>query len=208
MKFRLSFLFLFIVNVAFAHQPDLSNLMIYEQNGKKIVVLKSSLTAFEGEVDFHFNKGAYQTPEEFIALAIKHFEKNCVLIINEDTVKWLNIKVMLGHETTLFAVIDSKAEAINTLHLKSTFFKDMHHNQCEVIISLKDIPQYQYVLNDENKQEVNLVLENNKWVIGSKSNSLFNALNLGIGGLVLLVFLLVYMVLLRRKNGQYVGSKP
>jgi len=202
MNFRLSFLFLFIVNFSFAHQPDLSNLIIYEQNGKKIVVLKSSLTAFEGEVDFHFTKEAYKTPEEFIALAIKHFEKNCILIINEDTVKWFNIKLMLGHETTLFAVIDNKVAAITTLHLKNTFFKEMHHNQCEVIISFKDIPQYQYVLNDENKQEVNLVFENNKWVIGSKSNSLFNAFNLGIGGLVLLVFLLVYRVLLRSKNVQ------
>ena len=51
------FLFLFWLSVkGLAHNPDISSLMIYEQNRKYFFAIKSSLTAFEGEVDYHFNK--------------------------------------------------------------------------------------------------------------------------------------------------------
>lgn len=59
-------LLLLCTGVVHAHQPDLSNIMIFEQNGKNLLMIRSALTAFEGEVDFHYKKGAYKTPEAFI----------------------------------------------------------------------------------------------------------------------------------------------
>ena len=53
-------IFLLGFKAVYAHNPDLSSLMIYEQNGKSILLIKSSLTAFEGEVDYIFGKGCLQ----------------------------------------------------------------------------------------------------------------------------------------------------
>ncbi|MFM7488129.1 MAG: hypothetical protein ACKO13_14560, partial [Cytophagales bacterium] len=95
--------FVFVANMANAHSPDLSSMMIYEQNGKFLMIIKSSLTAFEGEINYIYGKNAYKTPEEFIQLVIKHVRKSSFVIINNDTIRFANVQVMLGHETTLFA---------------------------------------------------------------------------------------------------------
>jgi hypothetical protein len=200
MKLRLFSLLLFYVNIAFAHQPDLSNLMIYEQNGKKVLVLKSSLTAFEGEVNFHFKKGAFKSPEEFAALAIKHFTDHCFVIINGDSVKLINPRVILGHETTIFALLGTMPNEIESVYLKNTFFKDIHNNQCEFILSLKDKPQYQYILNNDNKLEVELAFENNKWVVIENKGSLLKSLYVIIGGVLLLIIGLVVFKRLKKNN--------
>ena len=65
MKSVYLFLLLLCAKAVHAHEPDLSNLMIYEQNGKCLLVIKSSLTAFEGEIDYLFGKNAYKSPEAF-----------------------------------------------------------------------------------------------------------------------------------------------
>jgi hypothetical protein len=188
MKLKLLSLYLFYVNIAFAHQPDLSNLMIYEQNGKKVLVFKSSLTAFESEVDFHFKKGAFKSPEEFAALAIKHFIANCFVIINGDSVKLINPRVILGHETTIFALLGTMSNDIESVYLKNTFFKDIHNNQCEFILSLIDKPQFQHILNNDNKQEVELAFENNKWMVIENKGLLLKSLYI-ITGVVLLIII-------------------
>jgi hypothetical protein len=200
MKLRLLSLILFYVNIAFAHQPDLSNLMIYEQNGKKVLVLKSSLTAFEGEVDFHFKKGAFKSPEEFAALAIKHFTANCFLIINGDSVKLINPRVILGHETTIFALLGTMSNEVESIFLKNTFFKDIHNNQCEFILSLKDKPQHQYILNNDNKQEVTLAFENNKWMVIENKGSLLKSMYVIIGGVLIIIIGLVVFRRLKKNN--------
>jgi len=152
-------------NVIYAHNPDISSLMIYEQNGKNILLIKSSLTAFEGEVDYVFGKNAYKTPEEFNQLVIQHFQKNCFIISDGDTIKCSNIQVQLGHETNLFAELDNVPNTINSLYVKCALFQDMHHNQCELILTLNGLPQKQYILNNDNQQEVRLKAENNEWVV-------------------------------------------
>ncbi len=78
MKFLNVLIFMFMASLVHAHSPDLSNLMIYEQNGKCFLLIKSSLTAFAGEVDFHFKKNAYKTPEEFEQLVL-NFSREIVL---------------------------------------------------------------------------------------------------------------------------------
>lgn len=175
MKFTHLLIVFFFINVAYAHQPDFSNLMIYEKDGKKIVVLKSSLTAFEGEVDFYFKKGAYKTPEEFIQLVIKHFKNNCQITINNETVDLTNLSVILGHETTLFAELKYKQTDIKSFYIKNTFFKNTPNNQCEFILLWKDFPQYQCVLNNFNNQEVKLTLTNNKWLMDTTIDHSFAA---------------------------------
>ena len=64
-----------------AHQSDLSTVMIYQnEKGKCFLQIYSSLTAFEGEIDYKYGKNAYKTPDEFRALVIDHFKKNILFI--------------------------------------------------------------------------------------------------------------------------------
>lgn len=152
-----------------AHQPDLSNLMIYEQNGKYILVIKSSLSAFEGEVDYLFGKNAYKSPEEFQLLVIKHFQKNCAVIINKEQIKLINPKVILGHETTVFAELSNAPNKFSSIYIKNTLFKDMPTNMCEVILTLNGFAQKQFLLNQVNNHEVSLKLENGSWEVNDSS---------------------------------------
>lgn len=153
-----------------AHQPDLSNLMIYEQNGKCLIVIKSSLTAFEGEIDYLFGKNAYKSPEAFQQLVIKHFQNNCLVMMNDDTIKLINPKVMLGHETTLFAELSNAPNKVNSIYIRNTLFKDMPSNMCEIILTLKGLPQKQYILDNGNKHEINLTIENYNWTVVNATN--------------------------------------
>ncbi|MFZ1748920.1 MAG: hypothetical protein WAU01_01960 [Saprospiraceae bacterium] len=187
-------------NAMYAHNPDISSLMIYEQNGKSILLIKSSLTAFEGEVDFNFGKGAFKTPEEFNQLIIQHFQKNCFVVANGDTLRFSNPQVQLGHETNLFAELESVPKSIHTLHVKCALFKDMHHNQCELILTINGLPQKQYILNNDNHQEVRLKAENNKWVVFETSKPFYSNSIFLIGAAFLLLASIIGFFAIKRQS--------
>jgi hypothetical protein len=46
---------------------------------KYILQITSSLSAFEGEIDYLYSKGAYKQQEDFIKLVVDHFNKNVFL---------------------------------------------------------------------------------------------------------------------------------
>ena len=183
----------------FAHSPDLSSLMIYEQNGKVFLVIKSSIAAFEGEVHHHYGKNSYKTPQEFNELAVKHFKKSCFVLVNSDTIKFVNPQIQLGHETTVFTEIKNMPQKITNYYVKNILFKDMPNNQCELIINHKDLPQKQFILNNENDHEVTFRLENNNWIIEEHSNSMFGANKFILGSCIILV-IFIAIVFIRRKN--------
>ena len=200
MKSVVLILFLLCTNIVHAHQPDLSNLMIYEQNGKYILVIKSSLTAFEGEVDYLFGKNAYKSPEEFQLLVIKHFQKNCKLIMNNEPIKLNNPKVILGHETTLFAELSLVPKKISSIYVKNTLFKDMPVSLCELILTLNDLPQKQYLLNNVNNYEVELQLENNSWTVVENASSNTTLILLAVVVFILSALVIAVIVIRKKKN--------
>ena len=200
MKAVVLILFLLCTNIVHAHQPDLSNLMIYEQNGKYILVIKSSLTAFEGEVDYLFGKNAYKSPEEFQLLVIKHFQKNCKLIMNNEPIKLNNPKVILGHETTLFAELSLVPKKISSIYVKNTLFKDMPVSLCELILTLNDLPQKQYLLNNVNNYEVELQLENNSWTVVENASSNTTLILLAVVVFILSALVIAVIVIRKKKN--------
>ena len=203
MKFKSIFLMIgmvFFTPFLFAHSPDLSSMMIYEQNGKYFLAIKSSLTAFEGEIDYHYNKNAYKTPEEFQQLVSQHFQKNCLLFINNDTIKFIHPTVVLGHETTVFAELLNVPDKFNSLYVRNTVFKDMPNNMCELILTLKGLPQKQYILTNENKQEVKLSVENDNWEVEETNASFFKSSNLLLWSLLFLSVLVVVAIAVWRKK--------
>jgi hypothetical protein len=67
-------------------------------------------------------------------------------------------------------------------------------------LSLKDKPQYQYILNNDNKLEVELAFENNKWVVIENKGSLLKSMYVIIGGVLLLIIGLVVFKRLKKNN--------
>jgi hypothetical protein len=199
MKSMYLILLLLFANGAQAHQPDLSNLMIYEQNGRFFLAIKSSLTAFEGEIDYLFGKNSYKSPEAFQQLVISHFQKNCFVIIDGDTTRFVNPQVMLGHETTLFVELLNIPEKPNSIHIRNIVFKDMPSNMCEIILAIKGISQKQYILDNANQHEVRLTVENNNWMVVEHRNTVLTTPYLFIGG-GLLVFAILFFTKLRKKK--------
>ena len=173
MRLKYLFLFLFFFQKLYAHSPELSSLMIYEQEGKKFLVIKSSISAFQEEIDFHYKKNRYKTPDEFMQLVLKHFEKNCALIINNEKIRFINKSVILGHETTLFAQLANFPKQINSLQISNNFFKDMNNNQCELILAFNNLPQKQYIFTNENNHAAKLQMKNNLWIEEDPNNSFF-----------------------------------
>lgn len=202
-----TFISLLVVVVCFqtalAHQPDLSSLMIYEQNGKSILLIKSSLTAFEGEVDYIFGKNSYKTPQEFQELLVKHFQKNCFVVINKDTIKFVNHQVILGHETSLFAELSNRPQTMESLYIKNTIFKDIPNNLCEVILSIKDLPQKQLLLGDDLQHEATLQVENGSWTIKDTRDHFYQyPIFMLTGGLLILAIIALIIILLKRKKNR------
>jgi hypothetical protein len=187
--------------IAYAHQPDLSSLMIYEQGGKSFLAIKSALSAFESEIEYSYPKGAYKTPAEFQELVIQHFQNKSFLVINGDTIKFLNPQVSLGHETTLFAELSEIPDDIESMHIKNAIFGDISHSICEVIITLKGKPQKQFLLTSENKHEGMLKLESGTWVMVENEYPLLSKSMLTFLGIfVVTIFLAVGMMILKRKT--------
>ena len=183
-----------------AHEPDLSNLMIYEQNGKCFLVIKSSLTAFEGEIDYMFGKNAYKSPEEFQLLVIKHFQNNCLVMINDEKIAFKNPKVMLGHETTLFAELANTPNKFNSIYVRNTLFKDMPSNMSEIILMFKGLAQKQYILSNGNEHEVKLKVENNNWIVVKPKGLFYKTSNLLFLGVLFLTVSAVIMIAIRKKK--------
>ena len=190
--------FLLGFQAVYAHNPDLASLMIYEQNGKSILLIKSSLTAFEGEIDYKFGKGAYKTPEEFNQLVAQHFQNNFSVLVNGQAVKFSNVQVQLGHETNLFAELDNMPKTIESFYVSNTVFKDMPNNKCELILALNGFPQKQYILNNENDHEVKLSIAGDRWVVDTTTGTLNFTPNLLLLLTILSVASMIFLVTRKR----------
>ena len=168
MKYFLILSFVFTSIFASAHQIDLSSIIFSKTNDGKIVMqVTSSLTAFQGEVNFNNPKNSYKTPEEFQQLVIKHFYKNFSIEINGDTdMKLINPMVILGHETKLVAEVTGVPENVKSLLLKNEIFKDIHNNQSVVIFAIDGFPKNNnFVVNKENNYQLNLELKDKIWQV-------------------------------------------
>jgi len=147
-----------------AHSPDVSGLIFYEEQGQRYVLLKSALTAFEGEINYRFGKEAYSTPQEFTDLVVQHFKDQCILVLNGDTVHWSEVGVHLGHETSLRATLDRPAGPIRSLFVRQGFFANTPGNQCAFVLQGPDATSGQWLLNEYNEHELHLKADSGQWV--------------------------------------------
>lgn len=109
------------------HQPDLSSTMLVEhEDGKWILQVRAALTAFEYEVNTHYGKDSYKTPEEFNALVIRHLSENISISFNaNEVIELKNGQVKLGHETSaVFEVanVPKKFKKVKVLKTSEKFY--------------------------------------------------------------------------------------
>lgn len=186
--------FLLVFKDVYGQSTVLSSLLIYEKNGKSILLIKAPLTALDSEIKYIHGEN---TPpiKKNNQLLIQHFKKNCFVIVNGDTIKFSNIRVQLGYEVNLFAELDNVPKIINTLHVKVSLFKDISNNICKLIITnIMSLPQKQYFLSNSNLQEVNLKVENNEWIVEDNSNTFSRSLTKSI---IFLVFLFLIFIIFK-----------
>ena len=169
-------LFLFRFLPSFAHQPDLSTMMLYQdEQGRSYLQIYGALTAFEGEIDYIYSEKSYKTPEQFKQLVLKHFKKNVFFIINSnDTLRLERPQVILGHETKVVCEVFGFPKKINELMIKNSMFIDIPNNQSLVILLQKGLPVQQFKLNNSNQQQVNLKLTNGNWELVNLDQYKFN----------------------------------
>ena len=192
--------------LAYAHQPDLSSLMIYDQQGKSLLVIKSSLSAFESEIKYAYPHVSFQSPEEFQELVIQHFYKKCLLVVNDDTIRFSHPKVMLGHETTLVAEIENLPNKIESLYIQNMVFGDIYNSVCEVILSKSDLAQKQFLLNADNNREARLVVENGSWVISETKSHWLTKSMLVFASLLIGSLALIYKLVVNRNKNSFLPT--
>ncbi|WP_405400809.1 hypothetical protein [Maribacter sp. Asnod2-G09] len=166
LKFLL-FSFLWVSTTALAHSPDFSSIIISKtENGQIVLQITSSLTAFQQEVNYVNGEGAYTSPEEFQDLVLQLFKSRFSLILNNnDTIKFKNLKVLLGHETKIITEITGITTEITSIHLKNKMFKDLHNSQTVVIFLLDGFPKEKFTLQRDNKHELSIILEDEDWIV-------------------------------------------
>ncbi|MDO6471017.1 hypothetical protein [Maribacter sp. 1_MG-2023] len=161
------FSLLWVSTSALAHSPDFYNIIISKtENGQIVLQLNSSLTAFQQEVNYVNGEGAYKSPEEFQDLVLQLFKSRFSLILNNnDTLRFKNSKVFLGHETKIVTEIIGIPKDIKSIHLKNKIFKGLHNSQTVVIFLLDGFPKDKFTLQRDNQHELNLTLKEGKWEV-------------------------------------------
>ena len=158
-----------------AHQPDLSSTMLVSQGENKWVLqVRAALTAFEYEIENHYGKGSYTSPEEFQGLAIKHLQGNISILFNDiNAVKLKNGLVKLGHETSVTFEVDGAPESLQSLVVKNSSFSNLSRNQSALIVLKEGFSNDQFTLNNNNDHTVELQVKDAKFelVIPAQSNT-------------------------------------
>jgi hypothetical protein len=204
-KWVLFFVLMACSSIVQAHQPDISSTMLVEQDGKWILQIRTSLTAFQQEVQTHFAETPYKTPEEFQAFVISHLKNNIRILFNgNDNVALENGYVKLGHETNVvFEVVGVPAD-IKSVLVKNSSFKDIHRNQSALVIFKKGFTQEQFILDNSNEHTVLLNARNSKFTLASSSKmaSAMPFSNYAMLGLIILTLGLgTFFFVKLRRNG-------
>lgn len=149
-----------------AHQPDVSTTMLTElENGKWVLQVNTSLTAFQQVVRTNYPDVDYKTPEEFQELVLKHLRKNILFVFNEqDTLRLTNGFVKLGHETNVVFETSGMPDTLKSLSAKNSSFKDISRNQSALVILKTDFIRKHFVLNNANQHSISLTVDGNKLI--------------------------------------------
>lgn len=197
-------LFLFTSVAMKAHQPNVSTTMLVEkENNVWVLQISASLTAFQQEINTHFSETPYETPEEFQKMVIEHIKNNLEIKFNQNHEITLGKGyVKLGHETKVVFEVFGVPSEIQSVFVKNSGFKDIHKNQSALVLLKEGFNKEHFVLNDKNNHTLNLIVDENKFIIKTKNQASFFSLNILyiLLGLIIFGFLIKILKMKSIKN--------
>lgn len=169
-KWLLSICILFCVSCIMAHQTDVSSTMLVEQaDGTWVLQIGATMTAFQYEVIAQHGENAYDSPEQFKTLVVNHLKDNLSIYFNDqDPVELGQGRVKLGHETNVIFEVLGVPEEVKSIKVKNSSFKDIQRNQSTLLVLKTGFPKEQFVLNEENKHTLKLLVIDSKFVAQGK----------------------------------------
>jgi hypothetical protein len=181
-----------------AHQPDVSTTLLIEQSENNwILQIRAALTAFESEIEYHYGKSSYTTPEEFQDLVRKHMKDKLSVLFNGDApISLEDGKIKLGHESSITFKISTAPISIEFLQVTNSAFSDIPRNQSALMIIKKGFTKDQFILNNDNDHTAQLRVKDSKFEL--ISTGIVEAQNhLLIYGIVLLAVLILLFVFIK-----------
>jgi hypothetical protein len=150
-----------------AHETNLSSSVLIEQEeGKWLLQIRGSLTAFEYEIENQYGDSAYTTPKEFKTLVINYLHDNVSILLNNSQFIGLqNGMVKLGHETSVTYQLTSPLDSIENLTFHNGSFRNIPRNNNLVFILKDGFSKDQFILNNENNQTIKLQTKGNQFVL-------------------------------------------
>ena len=145
-----------------AHQPDVSSTMLSQlEDGRWVVQVRASLTAFEFEVHKRFGTDSYATADGFKSLLLEHLREHIAISFGvEGKVELLNGQVRLGHETNVVFEVVGIPEDFREVSVQNSSFKDIFGNKGVLLILRDGIPPQRFLLTNSNGHTVHLAATN------------------------------------------------
>ncbi len=145
-----------------AHQGEISSTLLVERaDGSWELHVVTALTAFQYEVQTHYGKDAYPTPEAFEELVTDHLEKTVAVRFNGGALAQLTpLRVQLGHETQVAFALSGVPEEVTEIEVTNTAFTDIHHNKSTLVVLKTGSEKQQFELNADNRHTATLAFGN------------------------------------------------
>lgn len=196
MKRLLILLLLGYVNLAEAHQPEVSTTMLIEQaDGEWLLQINAALTAFQYEMHDAQN-ATYASPEEFKTVIIEHLLDNILICFNQtDTARLQNAQIELGHETNITFTLTQVPETFESIVVRNSSFKHIHQNESTLVILKKGFYKDQFILNDANTHQVELQVDDTRLVQVRAANT-SSVASMNISAVVIIILILSTLIYL------------
>lgn len=180
---------------AYAHQPDLSSTILAEQSeGKWVLQIRASLTAFEYEVEARFGESAYATPEAFQELVLDHIRKEVFVRFNKGSVPALRDgAVQLGHETTVTFQLDDLPTDVTSVLIRNAAFSNILHNHSALYVVKEGFAKKQFLLSESNAHTANLRVGDREFALASAGSGFTGVLPLLLLGGLGIIATLIYL---------------
>ncbi|WP_026951680.1 hypothetical protein [Algoriphagus mannitolivorans] len=191
-----SFLLAFVVP-AKAHDPDLSSLLIIEQeSGQWILQVNAPLTALEFVVNDTYGENSFESVKEFNQLLLSAFREKITLNVNGKELHLGHGLVSLGHATTIAFELPTMPEQIETLIVENNGFENIRHSQAIFGLIREGMEKSQFILNASNDYQLSLKVEGNQVILVEEAeNKSFWILS----GLMALLLFQVSFILYKKK---------
>lgn len=151
-----------------AHNPEISTTVIANNGDQNwIVKVTTALTALEHEINVKYGEDAFNSPEEFNELVIKHLLDEIELLVNNKKVTLVNGMVNLGHETSVTFFTDKFPLVIKEIEFTNSAFSNIYKNRGVLFFLIEGFAKAKFDLRNKNNHQVKLKGVNGTFTLDS-----------------------------------------